>query len=157
SSTAPRAVPRGTQPRARDDDISTDARWSAWPVAAVTWVAALYGCQCACSTAGYAPMGRSSPPGTGRAFPWGGQGVRVMWKRMAIESLTAPRWGQGGRRTRPWGTASHMTLCIRAPRGPFRTPGGRAPCKEGRWAGASDMGARSQLSGRHVEREEGYH
>lgn len=46
-----------------------------------------------------------------------------MWKSTAIEPFIAPRWGRGGRGTRPCGTASHMALCVREPSGPFRTHG----------------------------------
>jgi len=35
---APRAAPRGTQQRARDANIATDAIWPSWPSSAVTRV-----------------------------------------------------------------------------------------------------------------------
>ena len=53
-----------------------------------------------------------------------------MWKSTVIAHPTAPRWGREGREARPWVTASHMTLFVREPRGPFRTHGGRAPCED---------------------------
>jgi hypothetical protein len=51
-----------------------------------------------CSTTGCAPMGRSSPTGTGRACPWGGDGEQATLQSM----VTTLRWRREGRRTRLW-------------------------------------------------------
>src|SRR4029077_11201552 len=56
--------------RARDDDISTDARWSAWLVAAVTWVPSLYGCPCAWLHRRLRAHGAVVPDWHGTCIPW---------------------------------------------------------------------------------------